>query len=321
MERMRQFSANDMPCAKKYAGGRWGSTTVYAGYWCYQVRTAIMSWMTWRGLPVVLPLLLVTLSVAAPVARSQDSPETRDMPEALPDIPEGAETPVSSDPGQETTATQEPSVEESEPRVGLRLEAQLLLALSFPFGGRESGSAFGFGITYGAGWGEIPIMIGLDFMSVGRSNSATSRATTAGDAEASAVTRASADRLLDFDLWLRVQPPRWPIRPYAEGFIGAKFVRTHWTITSREETTSSGGDSEWTSAIGWGVGVDFMGLFNAISTFSLTLGMRRFHGSQIELERPIVTDGRAVVSNRQVAANETMFMAGLCGRYDFEVAN
>lgn len=261
-------------------------------------------------------ILLVTLGVAPSSVRSQDAPETRDMPETLPELSQDGAAPT-----QATPETQETTSTESEPRVGLRLEAQLLLALAFPFGGHEKGSAFGFGITYGAGWGEIPIMIGLDFMSVGRSNSTTSRATIGDEADASPVTRTSSDRLLDFDVWLRVQPPRWPIRPYAEGFVGAKQVRTNWTIAHEDEVASSGGDSEWTSAIGWGVGVDFMGLFNAISTFSLTLGMRRYHGSEVELERPIVSNGRAIVDTRQVTTNETMFMAGLCGRYDFELAD
>ena len=276
-----------------------------------------MAWMTWRGLAELsgLLFLLLTLNVARPVAHSQVAPETRDMPETLPELPQDDTTP-SSDPDAAEAAA-EPASNAPEPRVGFRLEAQLLAALSFPFGGKEDGSAFGFAITYGVGWGEIPIMIGLDFMSVGRSNSATSRASIADDGAATVLTRTSSDRLLDFDVWLRVQPPRWPIRPYAEGFAGAKRVGTHWAIASRDATISSGGDSEWTSAAGWGIGVDFMGLFNAISTFSLTLGMRRLHGSDVELERPIVSDGRAVVRNRQVATHETIFVAGLCGRYDF----
>jgi hypothetical protein len=278
--------------------------------------------MARRGFSELGALLTVSvaLSVTTPVARAQDSPETRDMPETLPDVPHDDSAPGSEDQAQPAQGDPEPASGESEPRVGVRLEAQLLGALSFPFGGRESGGAFGFAITYGVGWGEIPVLIGLDFMSIGRSNSAISRASLVGDSEPSAVTRTSSDRLLDFDLWLRVQPPRWPVRPYAEGFVGAKLVRTNWTIASRDEVTSSGGDHEWTSALGWGVGVDFMGLFNAVGAFSLTLGFRRQHGSEVELERPIVSGGRAVVRKREVATNETMFFAGLCGRYDFEAS-
>lgn len=278
--------------------------------------------MTWpRAIQLRALLTLTVIIVAMESAHAQDAPEPpapqelREMPDTLPasppkdTAPAGAPAPVAAE------SDAEPA--NDEPTPGLRLEAQLLFAMGLPFAGNESGAAFGFGITYGAGWGSIPILIGIDFMSVGRSNSATSRATTTGDGAAWPVTRTSSDRLLDFDLWLRVQPPRWPVRPYAEGLVGAKLVQTNWKIATRDEVTKSGGDDAWTAAYGWGIGVDFMGLFNAVSTFSLTLGMRRLQGSQVELERPIVSDGRAVVSKRQVATNETIFMAGLCGRYDF----
>ena len=289
--------------------------------------------MIWRGATELgaLLTLAVFLSVIGAIDRSasaQDSPkedapdgpdELRDMPETLPAEPPQHAVPVGDDSAPMTTPREQPASEEQAP-AGLRLEAQLLAAMSFPFGGKESGSAFGFGISYGAGWGAIPILIGLDFMSASRSNSATLQVDTA-DGTAASVTRTNSDRLLDFDLWLRVQPPRWPVRPYAEGLVGAKLVRANWSIASRDSVTKSGSDSEWASALGWGVGVDFMGLFNAVAAFSLTLGMRRLHGSQVELERPSVSDGRVVVSKRQVATNETIFMAGLCGRYDFEAAD
>jgi hypothetical protein len=256
-------------------------------------------------------------------ALAQDSPEEapetpeelREMPETLPELPRETTADVAQ---VQVQANEEPLPEEPAPAVGLRLEAQLLVAMAVPYGGAEHGAAFGFAITYGAGWGEIPILIGLDFMSIGRSNSASSRTE---DVATSPVTRTNSDRLLDFDLWLRVQPPRWPVRPYAEGFVGAKLVRTSWAISSDGEVTKSGGDQEWTSAVGWGVGVDFMGLFSAVSDFTLTLGMRRLEGALVELERPMVSDGHAVVRKRQVATNETIFTVGLCGRYDFAASN
>lgn len=263
--------------------------------------------------------LAVMLGLAGAIgrgARAQDDTpaELREMPEILPARPDDT-VPPGGDPSPmpATDASQQPAPDETTPPAALRLEAQLLGAMSFPFGGTEHGAAFGFAITYGAGWGEIPILIGLDFMSIGRSNNASIRDDVGVSA---AVSNTTSDRLLDFDLWLRVQPPRWPIRPYAEGFVGAKLVRTNWSIVRRGEVTASGGDSAWTSALGWGVGVDFMGLFNAVAAFSLTLGMRRLHASSVELVRPTISEG-GVASKRVVAANETIFIAGLCGRYDF----
>lgn len=261
---------------------------------------------------------VLTLATGFSLASAQDSPETqppssdelREMPDTIPDDPSQS-TEAAGDDSVTTTQSEEVAMDEPPP-AGLRLEAQLLAAMAFPFGGSESGSAFGFAISYGAGWGSIPILIGLDFMSVGRSSSAESGANSALP-----VTRSRSDRLLNFDLWLRVQPPRWAVRPYAEGFVGAKLVRTTWSFSSGEEVMRSGGDQEWTSAGGWGVGVDFMGLFDAVASFSLTLGMRRLHGSQVELERTSVAAGELTVNKHHVSTNETIFMAGLCGRYEF----
>jgi hypothetical protein len=283
-----------------------------------------MPWMILRVTPelgarLTLAALLSLTCAIHRNAHAQDAPETREMPEILPEEPADEAVPGSDDPSP--SANPEPLAAEPPPPAALRLEAQLLGAMALPFGGKESGAAFGFAITYGAGWGEIPILIGLDFMSLGRSNSTTSAAGTAGAAVVTPVTRTSADRMLDFDLWLRVQPPRWPVRPYAEGFVGAKLVRTRWSIARSDDVSGRGSDDAWTSVFGWGVGVDFMGLFDAVGAFSLTLGIRRLQGSEVQLERPVLSGGRAVAGKREVATNETIFTAGLCGRYDFGEAH
>ena len=114
------------------------------------------------GVPLTLVLILSVGSVQAhaPSETSSDAPDDRrDMPQTLPDLPAGDDAASNT-----TTETQEePAPEEPTTPVGLRLEAQLLLAMTLPFGGDESGAAWGFGLTYGAGWGAIPILIGLDF--------------------------------------------------------------------------------------------------------------------------------------------------------------
>jgi hypothetical protein len=265
--------------------------------------------LRWRPELGALLAFAVMLSGMSALGRSAYA---QDMPEYLPDLPPDDAAPDGGSPAEEPVREEPPP--EPDPPDALRLEAQLLAALAFPFGGDERGSAFGFAITYGVGWGSIPIMIGLDFMSVGRSNTSTSRAAVD---DATPIRLTSSDRLLDFDLWLRVQPPRWRVRPYAEGFVGAKLVQGRYTIANRDEVTKQGSDSEWTSALGWGVGVDFMGLFNAVGAFSPTLGMRRLHGSAVQIERPTFSNGGGRGSKREVATNETIFVVGLCGRYDF----
>jgi hypothetical protein len=263
-------------------------------------------------LRVLLPIvtLLGTASPACPAG-------AQDMPDTLPELPADAAAPQADGAEAEPSTAADGSAEP--PSVGLRLEAQLLGAVSFPSAGEPGGVATGFGITYGVGWGAIPIMIGLDFMSVGRSSTKTSRITTIDGETVLPVTRTSSDRLLDFDVWLRVQPPRWPVRPYAEGFVGAKLVETRYATTSEgdEEEATDGGDDAWTRVLGWGVGVDFMGLFSPVASFSLTLGVRRVHGAEVELKRPVLVDGRGAAVRRSVSTDETILMAGLCGRYDF----
>jgi hypothetical protein len=267
----------------------------------------MLRWRPELGALFAFVMMLSGISAIGRSACAQDMPETLLTPDAA--AADGGSTPA-----EEPESLREEPPPEPAPPDAVRLEAQLLVALAFPFGGDERGSAFGFAITYGVGWGSIPIMIGLDFMSVGRSNTSTSRAAVD---DATPIQRTSSDRLLDFDLWLRVQPPRWRVRPYAEGFVGAKLVQSRYTIATRDEVTTRGSDNEWTSALGWGIGVDFMGLFNAVGAFSLTLGMRRLHGAKVEIERPTFSNGRGRGSKREVATNETIFLVGLCGRYDF----
>jgi len=259
-------------------------------------------------------LLIVTLLGAASMVRAA---RAQDMPDTLPELPADTAAPTTA--GEDTEPSTAADGGAEPPSVGLRLEAQLLGALSFPSAGEPGGVATGFGITYGVGWGAIPIMIGLDFISVGRSSTKTSRIATVDGETVLPVTRTSSDRLLDFDVWLRVQPPRWPVRPYAEGFVGAKLIETRYAISSDgdEDEARDGGDDAWTRVLGWGVGVDFMGLFSPVASFSLTLGVRRVHGAEVELERPILVDARGAAAKRSVSTDETILMAGLCGRYDF----
>lgn len=256
---------------------------------------------------VLLTLAALLSAGVGPVARGQD------MPDILPPLEPGERSVQSAD----TVASTESGAGAAEPSVGLRLEAQLMAAMALANAAAPGGAALGFAISYGVGWGTIPVMIGLDFMSVGRSSSTTSRLRIVDDVSVLPVTRSTSDRLLDFDVWLRVQPPRWPVRPYVEGFVGAKLVQTRYAIASRDEVTKSDSDEAWTHALGWGVGLDFMGLFNPVAAFSLTLGMRRLHGADVILERPILVEGRGRIKQQDLATSETYLMAGLCGRYDF----
>jgi hypothetical protein len=221
-----------------------------------------------------------------------------DLPETLPDDESAAASPA---------ATTRPPI---------RFEANLVAALALPFKGEAGATAFGFALTYGVGWGHIPVMLGLDFMSASSSADATSNVRSLDEQPGSATVHAR-NRTLYFDLWLRVQPPRWLVRPYIEGFIGTKLVQTQYALALDGSSASSqAGAHDWVNSIGWGAGVDLAGLVNIADAFSVTLGFRRLHSARAALDARADVAGQSVVIERNVAASVTIYMLGVVGRFD-----
>src|ERR1700741_2073013 len=97
------------------------------------------------GARLTLAVMLSLASAIGRAARAQDDtpPELREMPEILPDTPPDDTVPPGGDPSPipATGASQQSVPDEATPPAALRLEAQLLGAMSFPFGGREHGAA------------------------------------------------------------------------------------------------------------------------------------------------------------------------------------
>jgi hypothetical protein len=200
---------------------------------------------------------------------------------------------------------------------GIRFEGEFVSLLAFPFDG--STPAFGFGATYGIGWGALPVMLGLDFISANRLGTGTSHANIVVNDQMQIVTNASRVRTYYFDAWLRVQPPRWQVRPYVEGVLGTKLVQTQYSRTFGDATSANvvaGSDSSWSNSVGWGVGVDFLDLINADANMSLTLGVRRVTGADASIEGPAVVDGSDIVTKHSLRTSVTIVMLGISGRVD-----
>jgi hypothetical protein len=254
------------------------------------VRTSIV----WAELWLTLALGLAACGASTAFA------ENTDMPETLPDDDASAVS--------ETERTAPP----------LRLEANLVALLAFPFKGDAGAMAFGFALTYGVGWGNIPLMLGLDFMSANSRVESSSETKTALDEQTRSVRTSARNRILYFDVWVRAQPPRWLVRPYIEGFIGTKLVQTQYALLLDGSTTALASSAhDWTNSIGWGAGVDLAGLLSIADSFSVTLGFRRLHGARATLDAHADVAGAApVVIERNVATALTIYMLGVVGRFD-----
>jgi hypothetical protein len=198
----------------------------------------------------------------------------------------------------------------------IRFEATLTGAAAFPNAGEGGNTSLGFGVTYGIGWGSIPLYIGLDFMSAG-SNGSTNFRASAADGGALQVQTSSDNRTLYFDLWTRLQPPHWPVRPYVEGFIGTKVAQTRYSLFP---AGGSAGDSQytshWSKSYGLGAGLDFAGLLHVADAVSITLGVRLLQGAHWSFPATTTIASQTVSTRLEVASSVTILMLGIVAWFD-----
>lgn len=199
----------------------------------------------------------------------------------------------------------------------LRFEGSLVGALSIQPGEKNGSLAYGFGVTYGVAWASIPVMFGVDFTSVTASdNRADVVLDVPSEGSTLAATRSARDRTMCFDLWLRIQPARWAVRPYVEGFWGAKLIQSQYTLTAGSVVSETLMDNTWVMNMGWGAGVDFWGLFNAGGTVSLTLGVRQLKSPDARFRRTVPLEGRGVTVDYKMPTDAWVLMAGIMGQFD-----
>jgi hypothetical protein len=182
--------------------------------------------------------------------------------------------------------------------------------------------SFGFGLTYGIAWGALPISLGLDFFSLSSDYERT-RSVELSDGSRDSASQAARNKTLYFDLWLRVQPANWLVRPYAEAFLGTKLAQTRYILTWPATRAAGGGEhsdavdaDDWAPSWGWGVGVDFWGLFRFLGSCSFTLGVRQLYGAPARFERPVSIAGEVVDVRYNQSTTVTFFMLGVIARVD-----
>jgi hypothetical protein len=277
--------------------------------------------------------IIVALAVAAPVAADDAGgpaavsgeeparPEDTAVPETLPDGM--AEMLAGSDPEERELIEALPEADgpidsaEDEPGpLPFRFEASLQGMLSAPFAGQPGNLALGYAITYGVGYGSLPLLIGLDFMSAS-SSAGSSFELPADEARPALTLRQDAqNRTLYFDLWARVQPLRWPVRPYVEGFIGTKLAQARYALRRADAeggTAQNTSAQDWSSSLGYGAGVDFAGLLQLADSVSITLGFRRLHSGGVVLDARTDVAGRSVAARSDIAGPVTLFSIGIIG--------
>ena len=203
----------------------------------------------------------------------------------------------------------------------LRFELNFVGALGYRPEAASGAMSYGFGVTYGMGWGDIPLTLGVNFFSINTSDHVSPVAfAPSGEQAIVEATQRSRERTMHFDLWLRVQPAHWLVRPYVEGFWGAQLVQTQYSLRLPAEDAAASSDKlsdqSWVMNLGWGAGVDFWGLFNANHTMSLTLGVRQFFGGDAGFKRRTQIGDASVQADYPYAIKGFVFMLGLVTVFD-----
>jgi hypothetical protein len=273
----------------------------------------------------VLVLLLCARSVHA---------QSSDMPTTLPDdkrLPEGAAhdngTTRLLDEDAERTRRDDlpatlpddqlaPPSDSSPPPI--RFEASVSGALSAPLAQNPDRAAFGFAVTYGMGWGEIPLAIGVDYISLGSIGDASSQVDVELQGRTEPAERFVSTRLMHFGAWLRLQPAHFWIRPYAEGFFGAQLFQGRFLLRSGNQESDLAQAEDWGRNFGWGAGVEFVDLLGNTG-WSLTLGMRYVYGSDVRVSRPLVLANERLQTRYAADTSVLLFMVGIGLHY--ELAN
>jgi len=192
------------------------------------------------------------------------------------------------------TATAE-GTPEPESRLGpvapLSVDVALSFAMAQPFEGARSFGDWGYGLMLLAGvrWKELPISAGFDLQAIRWGRSSSSIDVQLGDRQAT-LEQSRLDQTIIVDSWIRLEPPRWRMKPYLEGFVGLKMLDTKYSLSfvNGMGTTSTVTDQASASNYGFGVGLSVL-LAEASdasgSALSITLGLRELYGSKASFTR------------------------------------
>lgn len=267
----------------------------------------------------------VLLTMALAIDAQRGSAQTSEMPATLSDdaahdngtrrlLDEDAERARTDDmpatlPGESSA----PQHDSGPPPI--RFEASINAALSVPIRRNPDVAGFGYAVTYGVGWGEIPLALGLDFISVGSIGDASSQVQIELDGLTHNAERAVNTRLMHFDAWLRLQPAHFWIRPYAEGFFGAQLFQGRYVLRFSNQDSELAQAEDWGRNYGWGAGVELVDVLGNTG-MSLTLGMRHVFGDAVRVARTVVLANERVPARYEADTCVLLFMIGIGLHYE-----
>jgi len=157
-----------------------------------------------------------------------------------------------------------------------------LLTVS-PFGGGPLGDyGYGLGFLFGVAWKGLPLTLGANFLYARWGSSTREFGFDVGDQVVRAALRRT-DQTGFFDVWLRLQPSAWWLRPYLEGVIGVKTLSSNYTLVvdGGIGATEDQSRSTLVGSAGFGAGLELFATGNDQGArLYVTLAFRWLHGGR-----------------------------------------
>lgn len=178
--------------------------------------------------------------------------------------------------------------------------------------------SFGVGIGYATGFAQLPISLGADLIAAWGPRERSSGSIEAFG-RALPYYKQQQDQRLLVSLRLRVQPTYKFLRPYVEGFVGGKRLQTEYSVYFPGSATSADARTshEWARNLGWGAGLDLLGILNTGGSLSLSLGYRRAYAGPLGWSRTVAVDGgETVVVHERRPSIDDIFLVSFFGRFD-----
>ena len=187
--------------------------------------------------------------------------------------------------------------------------------LAKPFEGAHALTDWGYGLmlSFGLRWQDLPLSAGFDLQAIrwGRASSLVD--VQLGDSNA-ILEKSRLDQSILFDTWIRLEPPRWRVRPYVEGFVGLKLLDTKYSLSFPDGTgTASTDDQASASNYGFGAGVNVLlarASDHSGSALFVTLGVRELYGGHASFTRAPDSSSVDQAVRFDVPTRSTVFLLG-----------
>ena len=202
------------------------------------------------------------------------------------------------------------------PVAPISVDVAVDFVLAKPYEGANSLADWGYGLMLSAGlrWKDLPLSAGFDLQGIRWGRASSLIDVQLGDTHAT-LEQSRLDQSIVLDSWLRVEPFRWRVEPYIEGFVGLKMLDTKYSLSfvDGDGTTSSVTQQSTASNYGFGLGLSVL-LAHANdasgSAVSATLGLRELYGGRAALTRAPDSSSVNRTISFDVPTRSTMIMIG-----------